>query len=233
MGEFHLLGGGSPIAQLLAKKLDPENKVISYSSSGQGRSYDCFLSSNLNGSVVIYFCNIRDNVQANINLLDTFIQYCKKFNCKLIFISSINAEVPSASLYSKTKHECEKIVSKHGYNYIRLAIVVSDPPFSSYRALKNLHNLPIKFRFHQSQYIHFTEIEDFLNLDFESIDDNMNLYSSSIKLNEFFDKNRFTLFQVNIEGGLSILRKINKNYPLRSMLGRLLTITAFNRDYME
>jgi hypothetical protein len=233
MGEFHLLGGSSPIAQLLAKKLKQTNHVTLYSSRGNGQSLECFLSKNLSNSMVIYFCNIQDNLNANINLLEKITHYCNKFNCKFIFISSINAENPSASLYSTIKHECEKIVTKNQYIFIRLAIVISDPPFSSYKALKKLDKIPVKFIFGQEQYIHFTQIECFLNLDFNEIQNNMNLYNSSMKLNNFFSDKKINIFKINMWRYISILKKINATYPLKSIFGRLLTLTAFNRDFLK
>lgn len=233
MMQYHLLGAGSSIAQLLAKKLATDSSVNLYSTSGYGEGLDTFLNKNIQNSVVIYFCNIQDDLGANLNLLETVIQYCKKFNCQFFFVSSINAEAPKASLYSKIKYECEKIVINNGYIWIRLAIVVSEPAFSSYKALKGLNKMPLRFIFDDSQYIHFTDINSFLSLDFCNLNMNTKLYSSSVKLNDFFGNAKNKFFSINIAWLIAALRKINNSYPLKSIFGRLLTLTAFDRDFLK
>ena len=233
MMQYHLLGGGSSIAQLLAKKLGPYNSINLYSTSGYGEGLDAFFRKNIQNSIVIYFCNIQDDLIANLNLLETVIQCCKKFNCQFFFVSSINAEIPKASLYSNIKHECEKIVTNNGYIWIRLAIVVSEPPFSSYKALKSLKEMPLRFIFDDSQYLHFTDINCFLSLDFCNLHNNTKLYSSSIKLNDFFSDAKNKFFSINIAWLIMALKKVNNLYPLKSIFGRLLTLTAFDRDFLK
>jgi len=233
MHAFHLLGSGSPIAKSLSKKLSLNSDVFLYSSSGHGGRINDFLSKALENSTVIYFCNIQDDLDANIKLLNRVIGHCKNFNCKFIYISSINAETPNASLYSRIKYECEKIVHNNGYIYIRLAIVVSEPPISSYRALKNLRRLPIKFVFDEGQYIHFTDINQFLSIDFHEITSSTNLYGSSMSLNDFFKDSKRQAIKINMQKCIFFLKILNSRFPVKSIFGRLLTLTAFNRDFLK
>jgi len=233
MGVFHLLGASSPIAQLLAKKLNLENEVFLYSSSGYGDAIKNFLVKAIDESTIIYFCNIQDDLNANIKLLNQVIDHCKKYNCKFIYISSINAQVPSASLYSSIKYECEKVVRYHGYINIRLAIVVSEPPISSYKALKGLDRLPVQFIFNENRYLHFTDIDRFLNLDFCQINSSINLYSYSLKLNDFFNRTKGKIIKIHMDKSIRFLKRVNKTYPLKSIFGRFLTLTAFERDFLK
>lgn len=231
--QYHLLGAGSSIAKLLAKKLESNNSVNLYSTSGFGQGLNKFFENSIEGSVVIYFCNIQDDLNGNLTLLAEVIEYCKQFKCQFFYISSINAETPDASLYSKIKFECERIVNANGYIWIRLAVVVAEPPFSSYKSLKVLREMPIKLAFPKTQYLHFTDINNFLNIDFSNLHANKRLYSSSMRLNDFIEGGPKKLFKINIGWLIGVLRKLNHFYLMKSIFGRLLTLTAFNRDLLK
>jgi hypothetical protein len=227
---FHILGSSSLIAKALSRKLKLKNEVFCYSSKkNYQNSLNNFFEKNLSNSIVIYFCHIKDNLNANLYLLNKTIKYCKKFNCKFIYISSINAHKPELSLYSLIKYKCEKKVKNNNYINLRLGVVTSKKPFGPYRSLHNLKKLPIQLIFPNNQILHMTKIGTFINFNFKKINSNQTLLDKAINLNEFLWQRNSKYLRISLKLPIRLLKRINLIYPLKSIFGRFLTLVAFNK----
>ena len=229
MTTFHILGSSSLIADALSKKLKLRNEVFCYSSKKSNKnSLNDFFEKNLRNSIVIYFCHIKDNLNGNLYLLNKTIKYCKKFNCKFIYISSINAQKPQLSLYSLIKYECEKQVKNNNYINLRLGVVTSKKPFGPHQSLLKIKKLPIQLTFPNNQILHLTKIDTFTNFNFKKINSNQTLLDKATNLTEFlWQKNRYLAISLKLP--IRLLRRINSIYPLKSIFGRFLTLVAFNK----
>jgi hypothetical protein len=227
---FHILGSSSFIAKALSKELKLKNEVFCYSSKKSNKnSLNAFFKKNLRNSIIIYFCHIKDKLNGNLYLLNKTIKYCKKFNCKFIYISSINAQKPESSLYSLIKFKCEKEVKKNNYISLRLGVVTSKKPFGPYQSLLNIKKLPIQLIFQSNQILHMTKIDTFINFNFKKINSNQTLLDKAINLNEFLWQRNNKYLSIGLKLPIKLLRRINLIYPLKSIFGRFLTLVAFNK----
>jgi hypothetical protein len=225
---YHIIGASSPIAVFLIEKLKKNNEVFLYSSKKNAESYEDFCKKKLKNSIVIYFCNIKDNLKANITLLNKIIDHCKSYKCKFIYISSVNAGFPKKSYYSKIKFECERYVKKNNYLIIRLGLVSSPKPFGPYKSILELKNYNIQFYFKKNTYLIFTKIDTFLNTNFNKLNMNTNLYDYSLNINNVLKSNKKIFFKFNLSPLVYCLSFLNNYFPIKYFFGRLLTASAIN-----
>jgi hypothetical protein len=232
MHQYHIIGSSSKIAIALYNNLKSKNYAHCYrysSKKNDANQIDNFFDMDLNKSTIIYFSHITDSLKKNLALLNKTTSYCKKFDCKFIYISSINAKFPEASYYSITKEKCELIVKKNNFYIVRLGLVVSKSPFGPYLSLINLRKLPIQLIFPSKSYIYFTNIESFLALDLNNLKLLNEIYDSKIKINDYFDSQTNKKIKINLTYLIQILRLINLIYSLKGVTGRLLTFSGVTK----
>ena len=225
---YNLIGSNSNLAKNLYFFLKERNLKInefSHSDKDMELNFNNLCSPN---NINIYFSIVRDNLRASLTHLNKYLDLSNKYNSTFIYISSVNAKHPKASYYSKIKHECEKIVLKKGGKVIRLGLIISDNAFGPYLALKKIANLPISFKFSNSTKIITTNIENFNNIDFENIDEDVKeVFDNQHNLNNFLSsiKLRSSKFNFNINWIVSFLKLLNKIFLLKGIFGRILTLT--------
>lgn len=225
---YNLIGSNSNLAKNLYFFLKERNLKInefSHSDKDMELNFNNLCSPN---NINIYFSIVRDNLRASLTHLNKYLDLSNKYNSTFIYISSVNAKYPKASYYSKIKHECEKIVLKKGGKVIRLGLIISDNAFGPYLALKKIANLPINFKFSSSTKIITTNIENFNNINFENIDEDVKeVFDNQHNLNNFLSsiKLRSSKFNFNINWIVSFLKLLNKIFLLKGIFGRILTLT--------
>ena len=225
---YNLIGSNSNLAKNLYFFLKERNLKInefSHSDKDMELNFNNLCSPN---NINIYFSIVRDNLRASLTHLNKYLDLSNKYNSTFIYISSVNAKYPKASYYSKIKHECEKIVLKKGGKVIRLGLIISDNAFGPYLALKKIANLPINFKFSSSTKIITTNIENFNNINFDNIDEDVKeVFDNQHNLNNFLSsiKLRSSKFNFNINWIVSFLKLLNKIFLLKGIFGRILTLT--------
>lgn len=230
---YHLVGARSFIAKALASRLKNEGFIV-YEYSSAHKFNQNQLSNNLNEkSIVVYFSLIKDCISSSLCHLNQYLTCAIHAKSKFIYISSKNAETPSESYYSSLKFSCDNHVLINGGEVIRLGLVITNPPMGPHKSLLNLSQLPVRLRFSKKTVLVTSNMTAFLELDFTLLPRNQvfTLYSSEVNLNDFLEKSRMKpyIFTINLTPLIYLLKKINKVYKFRGIVGRILTLNAYQK----
>lgn len=230
---YHIIGPSSFIAQALILKLQARKKhTFSYSSKNRFRlrNFEADVNSK---SIIIYFSIIKDDLRRSIEHLASIQNIANMKGGKFIYISTKNAESPDASYYSYLKYRCETYVIANGGVSIRLGLITSTPAKGPFRSLLVLGNLPVKLVFPNNTLITTTQIEDFLDYDFSNANERTisSVYSSNYSLNELLalHRKRRNIATFDLSPFIYMLKKLNKVYSFRGILGRILTLNGITR----
>ena len=176
---------------------------------------------------------IKDDIDASLAHLARFQAIAKSKGSKFIYISTINAETPNASYYSRLKWACESNAVINGGASIRLGLIISKPPKGAFISLLYLCNLPIKIQFPKNTWLTTTKIEDVEEYDFYSLgpEQIIPLYSDAFSLNDFMELHRQKPYigVINLSLPITLLKKLNKFYNFKGVLGRILTLNAYQK----
>jgi len=229
--QLQLFGASSILAKEYYKKNKNKYLITRYSSSiNTGKNIDDFFYEKRKNTNVIFFSHIKKKPKATIPLIQKVIDHCKKNNCQLIYISSVNAEFPKQSRYSNIKNICEKIVADNCFNYVRLGIVKSIPAFGPYKALISLKTKHFEFNFENNSIIYLTNIDSFTKCDLSNIKKNITIIDNTCNLNSFM-KNPNAIVKLKLGFIIIFIRKLSQIVTLPNILDRALTLTAFKENH--
>jgi hypothetical protein len=226
---LQILGSSSKISEAYYLKNKKKFMFDKYSSSNiKDKNISDFFFQNKKNTTILMFSYIRKNPSLNIPLLNKIIKHCKKNGCKLIYISSINACNPMKSKYSFIKKECEKIVTKNNFYYIRLGIVITKKPFGPYKSLLKLRNLNLNLCFQKNLVIFLSKIDSFTKIDLTQLNKNETIIDEEHNLNKYI-RNKKAKLNINVQLLVSLITFLNKYLKLPNFLDRILTLCAFNK----
>jgi hypothetical protein len=235
MMEVQVLGSGSNITKHIIKAIGMKNCQL-YSSSKQSHSpIKKFFLDNKKNSLIIILSFFKDSLEKNIIFLNKIIKLSEKNNCKIIYISSINAKNPNASYYSHIKNKCEKLIINSGNSIVRFGLVISDKPFGAFASLTRITKLPIfAIQFPKKTVIKVTKAKEIEKFNFFGCKSKIQeIVSYDINLNsliKLIDKKYYKKIKINISFLVYILKKINNRLWIKGLPGRLLTLCAFETN---
>lgn len=158
-----ITGSSSELGKRLCSELQLlGNEVIALSRTG---SPYYSLEDDLQGSVefdlIVHLAWDRSNNLLNVEALERLIA---KHGSKLVFVSTISANIGSKSPYAKTKGFCENLVLSGGGKVVRLGVFLDPKIPGVYQTLTELFSINKSFRilpFKNSVYLWISRVEDF------------------------------------------------------------------------
>ncbi len=132
-----ILGGTGFIGKIFTSILEKKNKITLVGSSGDinfliGESISGALKELIKINDVIIFASWNfvlkkhEYTSKHIGSVNEILILCKKYQKKLLFVSTSLARENSKSIYNKTKYLCEKEVLLFNQSIIRLGVIYSE-----------------------------------------------------------------------------------------------------------